>query len=226
MKHCWWCLSKLLISDEEEKKPSIASLLFRSIVWSSDVANRPQLLKYREILNLARTQDTNSIYNNISTSPETREVVLLIEEIRLKLARLDALKTSLYLNLVTPYDTISSKYLRVMELKYKCEYNIVRLKDMGAENLLSVSYYKGERSAEIQLNNQEKVIPAKCKDDWRLSLEELQIYAKRSIQHALMVRLKIVTMQLKIVSGFNILPVRNHSQPKDLLAPTMSTILL
>jgi len=157
-------LDKLLINDDEEKKPSIASRLFRSIVWSSDVANRPQLLKYREILNLARTQDTNSIYNNISTSPETREVVLLIEEIRLKLARLDVLKTSLYLNLVTPYDTISSKYLRVMELKYKCEYNIVRLKDMGAENLLSVSYYKGEST----LNNLQilrKNLLSACPDD-------------------------------------------------------------
>ncbi len=135
-------LNKLLIEDIDKGSPSIASRLFRSIVWSSDVANRPQLLKYREILNLERTQDTTSIYNNISTSPEMREVVLLIEEIRLKLACLGILDSPLYLNLITPYDSISSKYLRVMELKYKCEYNFVRLKDMKAEKLLIIDYYK------------------------------------------------------------------------------------
>ncbi|MFN0176155.1 MAG: hypothetical protein ACKVU0_16025 [Saprospiraceae bacterium] len=166
-------LDNLLISDGNTT-PSIASRLFRSIVWSSDVANRPQLLKYREIFNLPRTQDTTSIYNNISTSPETREVVLLIEEIRLKLACLGALDTPLHLNLVTPYDSISSKYLRVMELKYKCEYNFVRLKDMGAEILLEVSYYKGERSSEEQQVKKEKTIPAKSEEDWARSLEELQ----------------------------------------------------
>jgi len=125
-------LDQLLINDENPGFPSIASRLFRSIVWSSDVANRPQLLKYREIFNMERTQDTASIYNNISTSPEMREVVLLIEEIRLKLFSLGVLEKPLHLNLITPYDSISSKYLRVLELKYKCEYNFVQIKNILA----------------------------------------------------------------------------------------------
>lgn len=160
-------LDQLLIHDEENHPPSIANRLFRSIVWSSDVANRPQILKYREIFNVERTQDTTSIYNNISTSPEMREVVLLIEEIRLKLFRLGALESPLHLNIITPYDSISSKYLRVLELKYKCEYNFVQIKSIldAAEKLctapkisaeekklkgklFNISYFKRERPVE------------------------------------------------------------------------------
>ncbi|MCC7467349.1 MAG: ATP-binding protein [Saprospiraceae bacterium] len=135
-------LETLLVSDEP--RPGIASRLLRSIVWSADVANRPQLMKYREILNLERQQDTFSIYNNISTSAEMREVVLLIEDIRLKIRSLADIAENLNgatqellnleplsLNMVSPYDSIYSKYLRIIELRFKCEYNFALVKSIG-----------------------------------------------------------------------------------------------
>lgn len=153
-------LENLLVKDEP--RPGIASRLLRSIVWSADVANRPQLMKYREILNLERWQDTFSIYNNISTSAEMREVVLLMEDIRLKIRGLadmvenpakgkpqpDALQAlaalePMALNMVSPYDSIYSKYLRIIELRYKCEYNFALVKAMAipaGENQKSGSF--------------------------------------------------------------------------------------
>ncbi len=136
-----------------ENLEKIAEKIFRSITWVGDISNRPQIIKYREILqqpyplfnqpdmneknSVADNQsnkldenynlDTAFIYNNLSTNAEVREVILLIEEIRLKLGKLNTNNSKKIIPLLTPYDTISSMFTRALELKYKSEYNYYQL---------------------------------------------------------------------------------------------------
>ncbi|MBK8652387.1 MAG: hypothetical protein IPN20_00175 [Haliscomenobacter sp.] len=90
-------------------------------------------------------QDTYLIYNNLSTNGEVREVLLLVEEIRLKLFKHQILfnhKPSFRFEelqpILTPYDTVSTMYTRILELKYRSEYNYVFLcREKGFDQLLT-----------------------------------------------------------------------------------------
>ena len=68
--------------DFENTLKSIAEQLFYVVTWTSDVSNRPQILKYRDIFNIENPDHHRSIiYNNINNTPENREVIILVESI-------------------------------------------------------------------------------------------------------------------------------------------------
>ena len=133
-----WCLSASITvvanSTGECKFERIATLLFHSITRTSNVSNRPQIEKYHEIFNLDDVPDEElekyrSIYVNLSTSSEIREVIILVEEIRLKLFRLRSENNDPRLDNLSPKsllssnDLVSSMFCRMLELKYRSEYN-------------------------------------------------------------------------------------------------------
>ena len=144
-----FCL-KLDSQKEQIQIESIATKVFLSISKTSNIANRPQMEKYHEIFNHDTLYDAekdiyNNIYVNVSTAPEIREVILVVEEIRLKLHRLTSrkqdkliipshIKSELQPRPILSYtDQVSNMFCRMLELKYRSEYNWWRLSEMVKE---------------------------------------------------------------------------------------------
>lgn len=136
---------------------TIAIKIIKSITWSTDVANRPQILKYRDVLHLEIHDelDRKIIYNNISTSNEVREVVILVEEIKLKLRKigLTAPEGPLLNNsFLSPYNQVSSKYLRAFELNYRSQlYYYVIFDNLNLRELFEFRIDREEREAQLRL---------------------------------------------------------------------------
>ena len=119
---------------------NVATKIFHANTWISEVANRPQILKYREVLKFNNTEirdeGTSNIYLNITSSPEIRETIVLVEEIKLKLNnRLKKFNTD-HASIISPYDLVSNKYTRIHELRYQCDLNYIKLKEHHIEVLL------------------------------------------------------------------------------------------
>lgn len=99
----------------------IACLIFKSVTWNYNVSNRPQILKYKEIFD-ASFFDSNRplIYNNINHSSDIREVLILVEGIKLKLThlRLCSQNISPYNLCISPYSMINSRFVRILELTF------------------------------------------------------------------------------------------------------------
>lgn len=112
-------------------KEKLAVPVFRAITRESRVANRPQILKYKDIFRLQRVMDNTirqDIYTNISTGVEVWEIVLLISNIQVEYQGItadspSALDHQLDYSQYAPAITNSSKFLRMMELKYKTDLN-------------------------------------------------------------------------------------------------------
>ena len=108
-----------------------ASIIFRFDAWNYEIANRPQITKYRDTLNVPFVKGgkdpsiRSMIYTNINQSQGLKEGILVIEEIKLKLAHHLLIDYSENIKLdnswISPYQTISSKFLRILELRGRCE---------------------------------------------------------------------------------------------------------
>lgn len=132
----------------------IVGKMFQAVTWMSENSNRPQSLKYREMLHLEREDYTATLYNNLSTSPETREIMLLVEEIRLKLNRLGVPTGRISLgDVLTPYDTISNKFLRMIELRYKAGYNYAWFGQEGFAGLFHPDFNPGQIRFRFKFGN-------------------------------------------------------------------------
>ncbi len=105
----------------------IAVEIFRSVTWNYNISNRPQILKYRDIFEIDNHhEDRPLIYNSINHSSEIRETILLVEEIKLKLANL-GIRGQMEIGtldnyFISPYSTINSRFARILEMKYRCEW--------------------------------------------------------------------------------------------------------
>jgi len=132
------CNQSIRIIDKQLYE-KIAIKIFNSITWVSKVSNRPQILKYREVLDIKnRNEDRDFIYNNISTSNEAKEAIFLVEEIKLKINRIIGNNNYPLNNFFnTPYSNISSKFVRILELKYRCELNYSLFREFVGENNIS-----------------------------------------------------------------------------------------
>ncbi|KAB8153484.1 hypothetical protein EZY14_009630 [Kordia sp. TARA_039_SRF] len=132
----WLFLGIDINSDYENKflkLEEVAETVFRVTSWNNEIANRPQLLKYREILGIIENKNIGRdiLYNNLSNISDNREVLILVEEIKMKLykdnyADKDYYKKNLInfklsKSLISPYGSVNSRYLRMLELKYRTE---------------------------------------------------------------------------------------------------------
>lgn len=117
-----------LVKDVAEKT---ALRIFQINTWIQNVANRLQILKYREIFDggiLLENEETKAIYLNLTTSPEIRETIAVVEELKLGLIRQANSKTKPdFINIVSPNDSISSRFARVIELRFQTDINMYRL---------------------------------------------------------------------------------------------------
>lgn len=127
-----------------EEIESVAVKIFSANTAISEVSNRPQILKYREIFRDATVgsdrNETRKIYLNLSTSGDVRETIVLAEEIKLKLSALLKLypKTPPKSH-ISPYDVISNRFSRVNELRYHSDVNYYELKLKGIDTVLMSS---------------------------------------------------------------------------------------
>ncbi|MEZ4775244.1 MAG: ATP-binding protein [Bacteroidia bacterium] len=133
-------------------KDKIAVQIIKAITWENKTANRPQVLKYKDVFHLERELmpgDAQSIINNVSTGTETWETVMLVSDIQLKLTRIsldwekentphtsDKLDLKLDYVRYSPYMSISSKFVKIMEHKYKADVNRLFLKEWKFEEML------------------------------------------------------------------------------------------
>ena len=179
----------------------IAVKCLNVISWSADISNRPQILKYRDIYNLDRKKDTMSIFHNVSTSTEAREVVILVENILLKLKtyRFDTAIPSPHMQfLLTPYDMITSKYLRMLELRFKCEYNFHKFGDLLPRVYLTNDYHKQTETV----------------DDTELALSNWKSLSKGNRDYALALTLDSIFCLNEVIRTVNIYGINyitNHS---------------
>lgn len=126
----------------------------------SGISNRAQILKYRDILEADHAYDfTAHIYSGLTTAPEVREVLLLVEEIKLKIWRRQS-NPPLFkpCSILHPYDVVSSMFERMLELKYQSEYD----------------YYVVHQLFDIQ--NEEKLSPNSLK--FVLELAQLRLHSE------------------------------------------------
>ena len=132
-------LKIFLIVNEDKENPfehleEIATHVFKATTWNNEVANRPQILKYREILGIKnRSEEREYIYNNINNVTDNREVVLLVEGIKMKLKLLYPEKEKstgwkkyfknfgLSKSIISAYNSMNNRFLRILELKYRSE---------------------------------------------------------------------------------------------------------
>ena len=110
----------------------IAEEIFRNTSLNYSISNRPQILKYRDIL--GEEFDRDILYNGINNASDNREVVLIINAIKIKVESLHKkrfLKHKELMSsafpaeknpLISPYSSINNRFLRVLELKYRTEY--------------------------------------------------------------------------------------------------------
>ena len=108
------------------KIQKIAEKVFQATTWNNEVSNRPQILKYKEIFGLSGDQwdlDRNLIYNNLNNIPDTKEVMILVEGIKMKLCKKDDFinKFTLGKSITSAYGSINNRYQRMLELKYRME---------------------------------------------------------------------------------------------------------
>lgn len=138
----------MLIQEKTDQPTDICSRMLHAITWESDVSNRPQIKKYRDIFKTRNTIDfdTEEIYYNISTSQEAREMIILIEDIRLKLWRLGIIKHIPKQPYLSQYDSHPHMYVRMQELRLQCEWHFCHFKQIldrkKIVGLLNVNYFK------------------------------------------------------------------------------------
>ncbi|MEM6802963.1 MAG: hypothetical protein AAF696_16255, partial [Bacteroidota bacterium] len=125
-------------------KQHIAVEIIKAITWENDTANRPQILKYKDIFRLQRRMNSDNmqaIYTNVSTSSEVWEVILLVSEIQMKLVKegkipIKDLDLGLSYQTYAPFITSGSQFVKLLEYKYKAELNFLFFREWGFEKLL------------------------------------------------------------------------------------------
>jgi len=102
---------------------AIAMEVARASSWNNDISDRPQILKYRDVMNIplqARKTRLTEILNNTAGMYPVRESVLLVEGIRLKLDPQRASRPNL--NFTSNYGALSNIFIRMHELRYLSDY--------------------------------------------------------------------------------------------------------
>lgn len=118
----------------------IAETVFRATTWNNEVSNRPQILKYRDIFDISIRGNTDRelIYNVINNISDSKEVIVLVESIKMKLSKLGFISQkdfvekhfTLSKTITSAYGTMSNRYQRMLELKYRTERCFYILKDV------------------------------------------------------------------------------------------------
>lgn len=131
---------KIFIETLKGKTVSIAEQALYISGLSYSISNRPQLLKYREILDIDynRKDNTKRLYSSLSNSADVKEIILLTEEIKLKLNVLGSNNEPFNCSLpfINPYGIVTDRFTRMLELKFKCELNhylikhVLKLEDL------------------------------------------------------------------------------------------------
>lgn len=101
---------------------AITERIFQYVSWSIDNANRPQLIKYRSIMGISypnRSTNRPLIYQNINSSSDVKEAVMITEHINLLLNDFPAVHHSCDLSnrFISPYGMVSNRYIRMFELE-------------------------------------------------------------------------------------------------------------
>lgn len=142
----------------------VAEMVFMVTSWNNDIANRPQILKYREIFKTTEKKafGRDILYNNISNVSDNREVLILVEEIKMKLDKKSFEDFSLSKSIISPYSSMSSRYIRMLELKYRTERcyfilkEVLNTSELFDMNFLNNFFVKGNSTKGKDINNVKK----------------------------------------------------------------------
>ena len=106
-----------------KKCEGIAMEVVRAGSWNNDITNRPQILKYRDLLNIhvqARKTRVTGVLDNLAGMYPVKEAIILVENIRLKLQPDEALRPNL--SFISGFGTLSNKFIRMQELRYLSDF--------------------------------------------------------------------------------------------------------
>ncbi|MFC4632403.1 ATP-binding protein [Dokdonia ponticola] len=144
-------LDKIIYYSEIEKiSEKLCESIIRSNSWYNTISNRAQIKKYRDIFNLSG--DNNSVentltYNNVSNNSDALEAIILTETIKLKLNRFDLEKRIK----LKETDTVHSKYIRLLELKYHTEIQYKKVINLVGKGVFSNQIiFKGNQKKQIE----------------------------------------------------------------------------
>lgn len=96
-----------------------------SNTWQNEIANKPTITKYRNILNINDNKSKNEnstnriLYRNVNNSSDIREAVLVTESIKLRLNQNNNGWRPKFE--FSQYDRANNKYIRMLEMKFRAE---------------------------------------------------------------------------------------------------------
>lgn len=131
---------------------TIGSIPIKAQIAISGVSNRAQLTKYRFHTEGAPGYAPYT-YNNLSTSPDVKEIVLLVESIRCKIDTTHKTKIKL-----GAYSTISSMFARTLELKFQSDEELKKLKAIrGQQSFMQLYHQLMDQFPAIEGNTYEAI---------------------------------------------------------------------
>lgn len=155
----------------KETCQSLAVRVFKYASRSLDIAGRPQILKYRDILDVHKNDFRPLIYQNINISSDVRESILLTEQIKIYLNAtsfnkpdpVEGLKYFFQDRFVSPYGIVSNRYVRLFELEATADsfyYIFKKAFENSSKNIESeITIFKNwinEKNADAYLENFKK----------------------------------------------------------------------
>ena len=147
-------------------KDKIALPIIKAITWENKTANRPQILKYKDIFGFERDmslRNRQSLFTNVSSGSELWEVILLVSDIQLKLCSLGKIKfeeldLKLDYLMYSPLMVVSSKFVKIIELKFKADLNQLFFKHWGFDRLIK-NLPQEEEEKDSDKSNKKETIP-------------------------------------------------------------------
>lgn len=209
--HATGLLKKLLI----EKIEKIAQSVFKATTWNNEVSNRPQILKYREIFGIKadKNKDREVIYSNLNNISDNKEVVVLVESIKLKLCKDDPESIETFRkgrSIISAYGPINNRYQRMLELKYRterCYFIMNSVLNLGAIFIKTLKYDDKGKSNLEEINatntNLEKIILKDLRDPNKDSQEPLNIHINNVVAFLIQEGLFCSTQLIKMIKLYN-----------------------
>jgi|GEM_PF-5924858 len=99
---------------------SLAINVVKASLWYNEISQKPMITKYRNILKINAEDEKNKknqnipLYNAVNNNADVREAILCTETIRMKMGIRSDLK-------LCDTDKVSSRYVRMLELKFHAE---------------------------------------------------------------------------------------------------------
>jgi|GEM_PF-990875 len=185
-------LTEDLLESIEQKVVKKALLnLYRAY----DNTHRPEIERFQEIFG-GRFADIPFALHNVSINADTREIILLFNELRRKSPHYSFHSE---LNMISPYTLISSKYNRILELRFKSRQNHQFFRELNFDQLKNIQ------------SNQDLELLLKYKDQQLYKIFQQKISAKEAMEFFIVDSIYCLLEIVQMNKVFGMTYMTNHS---------------